>query len=326
MIFDRLDNELQNQFFKCAKTLLSKDKFLIITHYRPDGDTLGSALALCSALQSFGKTAYILKNPDTQEKFIDYISFYEAPPEYIPNTVITVDIADISLLTDNAKPYSQHIDFVIDHHPENRVHSKNKLCLEQFAAAGEIVYLLINAMDCEIDEDIAAGIYIAISTDTGCFKYSNTSWVTHAIAAEVMEYGVDITFLNKILFETKSRGRFALEQQAISNLEFYADGRIAIMTITNEMKQSSAVKDDETEDLSAIPRTIEGVEVAVTITESKDGNTKVSVRTVEEFDAAELCKAFDGGGHARAAGCLIKKSVELSKPQIIEQALKFYDN
>ena len=159
---------------EAARLLLGWDRLLLLTHVRPDGDTVGSAAALCRALRDLGKTAYLLPNPQLTATYAPYAAPYTAPEGFVPDRVVSVDIAALSLLPENARPYGERIDLAIDHHPSQGFFAR-ETCLEaDSAACGEIVYDIITRLT-PVTPDIALPLYVAVSTDTGCFVYSNTT-------------------------------------------------------------------------------------------------------------------------------------------------------
>ncbi len=187
-----------------AALLRSHDRFLILTHVRPDGDTIGCAAALCAALQNLGKTAYVLENPELTATCAAYVTPYHAPANYVPDYVITTDVASLGLLPDNARPYQHRINLAIDHHPSYEGFATDGSCVRsECAAAGEIVYEIVRELG-EITPVMATALYCALSTDTGCFVYNNTTANTHRVAAELIDAGCDVQGVNKRHFRTKT--------------------------------------------------------------------------------------------------------------------------
>ena len=168
----------------------------------------------------------------------------------------------------------------------------------------------------EIDKVIADNLYTGIVTDTGCFKYQNTTSNTHIIASKLIECGANYYEINRIMFDTKSFARLKVEQQAVDNIEMYFNNRCALMTITAEMQ--SMVTPDELEGVTPIPRQIEGVLIGVTIREKIEGKFKCSVRTHEPIDASEICATLGGGGHNRAGGCEILGTLDEAKQKMLK--------
>lgn len=193
-----------------ADFLRTLDGVLILTHVRPDGDTVGCAAALCRALRALGRTAYLLENPEITETYTPYAEGLWAPEGFVPGAVVSVDIAALNLLPENAVPYKNDICLAIDHHGSQEFFAE-RTCLDAEAAAcGEIVYEIVGRLT-DITPEVALALYVAVSTDCGCFVYANTTARTHRIAAALMERGIDVGPVNKALFRTKSPVRLAME-------------------------------------------------------------------------------------------------------------------
>ena len=168
-----------------AQRLLAMEDVLILTHRRPDGDTIGCACALCLALRQLGKTAWVLPNEDAHGLFTPYFEGVLAPAEFVPQFVVSVDTAALGMLPGSGKAYADRIDLAIDHHPSQEFFAR-ETCLEaDSAACGEIVYDILRQLT-PLTPEMALPLYVAISTDTGCFVYSNTTPDTHRIAAALM--------------------------------------------------------------------------------------------------------------------------------------------
>ena len=172
----------------------------------------------------------------------------------------------------------------------------------------------------EVDANMALALYTGISTDTGCFRFSNTTAKTHRIGADLIELGIDSAEINRVMFETKSRIRVELERMALDAMQFHFDDRCAVIVITREMYEKTGCKDEDLEGITSIPRSIEGVIVGVTLREREQGGFKISVRTYPPVDAAEICKRVGGGGHIRAAGCQL--GAEFSTEDAVNEMLK----
>ena len=168
-----------------ARFLRERDNYLILTHKRPDGDTIGCAAALMELLRGMGKTAWLLENRDATKLFQEYLEGRTAPADFVPDTVVSVDVASLGLLPPNADPYKGRIDLAIDHHPSQEFFARETWLESDKAACGELVYALAAELD-GLSQAVAIPLYVAVSTDTGCFVYSNTTANTHRVAAELM--------------------------------------------------------------------------------------------------------------------------------------------
>ena len=301
---------------EAARLLLGWDELLLLTHVRPDGDTVGSAAALCQALRDRGKTAYLLPNPELTATYAPYAAPYAAPEGFVPRHVVSVDIAALSLLPENARPYQDRIDLAIDHHPSQEFFAR-ETCLEaDSAACGEIVYDIITRLT-PVTPEIALPLYVAVSTDTGCFVYSNTTARTHRIAAALMDCGIDAAPVNKALFRTKSRVRLAMESRMVADMKLFDHQRVVVMEIPLSLRQEMQATDADIEELSALPALVEGTDCGVTLRELRPGTVKVSVRTGPRVDACALCRILGGGGHHAASGATVEGTLDEARMAVL---------
>lgn len=287
------------------KRLKEKDNIVILLHQFPDGDTIGCGYSLYFALTALGKKARVECADGIGARYsyiIEGVEFEKFTPEF----VVAVDVADRRLLGAKAEEYP-HIDLCIDHHASNSLFADETYVDAESAAACEILYSIVKELCGSISKPAAAALYTGISTDTGCFKFTNTTAKTHIIAAELMKTGIDYGEINRIMFDTKSKARLLVEKEALNTIKFLCDDKVAIMTVTKEMREKSGAHDSELEGITGLPRTIEGVLLGITIRERNDTSVcKISARSHEPISASDFCERFGGGGHARAAGCEIK--------------------
>ena len=302
-----------------AELLKSKDNFEILTHHYPDGDTLGSAYALCLSLQSMGKNARVVTSGVPAHKY-DFLKDSMKMQSFEREFVVSVDVAAPSLLGENLEEYGEIIDLCIDHHGTNSMQATDIYVEAQAAASAEIIYNLILELGCEITPEIANCIYTGISTDTGCFRYSNTTSRTHEIAADLMSKGADWQKINAVMFEIKSKEQLHLERMVYRTLEYHCNGKMALIYTTLDMLKGAGIRDDEVEGLASIPKQIEGVLLGLTLREKEDGTFKISARTNEGANAAEFCGLFGGGGHPAASGCTIAGDLDTVKSRLIKAA------
>ena len=303
---------------EAANLLRSLDRVLILTHVRPDGDTVGCAAALCAGLRSLGKTAYLLPNPGLTDTTAPYFAPYAAPAEFVPDHVVSTDIATVGLFPDNALPYADRVDLAIDHHPSFTHFGKANIVRPEAAACGELIYDLLAALG-PITAEMALPLYVAVSTDTGCFMYGNTTPATHRVAAALMETGIDYQAANKRHFRTKSYKRFRLEALIVANMDLHDGGKLAVTAISLEDMARLGADERDAEDIAAFLGQLEGVETSVTIRELQPGECKLSVRTVDGgLNATRVCSLLGGGGHAAAAGCTVWGGVDDAKREILK--------
>ena len=302
---------------EAAALLLKNDNYILATHKNPDGDTLCSAAALCKALQRAGKTAYLFPNPEITEKFRPFVMACFAPEGYVPEHIVAVDVASRDMFCQSFDADSS-VWMVIDHHPTNGGFAQYNCVESGRSACGEIVTEIIEEMPGSITKEEANLLYIALSTDTGCFMYANTNAGTFQTAARLADYGASMYDLNAIFFRKVSNARLALEGMILSGMEYFRDGSVLVSTITRDMMHRSGATENDTDDLAAIPGRSITEKLGVTIREIKEGVCKVSLRSVPEINSAEICKKFGGGGHLMAAGCTIHAKPEEAKKQILE--------
>lgn len=299
---------------ECAGWLLGHDDYLILSHIRPDGDTLGSGAALVSALRRAGKRAYCARNPQLIDTYAPFVAPYLAAEGFAHKTLVAVDIADEGLIPDGQ---DGEVALCIDHHPSNTRYAKS-LCLNAGASAcGELVLEIIKALGNGVTKAEADLLYIAVSTDTGCFMYMNTNADTHIAAAELIGLGAEAGVLNNLLFRTMSRARLLLEGMIMSGLRFYRDGKICVAEVTLDMLERSGATDNDCEDLAGIAGRAAGNVISITLRELEGGKCKVSMRSKPEVNVSDICAVFGGGGHAMASGCTIMKGVEPALAELL---------
>ncbi len=304
--------------------LKERDNFLILTHAHPDGDTLGSAFALKYALETVGKSAEVRCNDSVAPKF-DYLGAVCTRDSGF-DTVVAVDVADTKLLgKDFEAVYADKIELCIDHHGSNRLFAQKTLLDAKAAAACEIILEIIHSLGVVPTKKIADCIYTGLTTDTGCFRYSNVTPRTMRMAAEMIEHGADHVRINTVMFETKTRTYVALEKMAVGGMKMYLDGKCAFITVTQEMYRQSGSDESEVDAIASLPRQIEGVLVGVTMRERKDGTYKVSMRSNVPVNVAEICAAMGGGGHPQAAGCQVDGPLESATKTVVDNVKEYIE-
>ena len=303
--------------------LRGAENVLILCHKNPDGDTIGCAGALCLALKALGKNAAVLCS-DPIPSLYDFMGLELFDSSFTPGFVVAVDVASIQLFGDrnNVQKYAEHVDLCIDHHASNSGYAYETLLDPGAAAACELMIDVIEEMGVPLSPAIADCLYTGISTDTGCFRFSSTTARTHKAAARVMEAGANIEMLNARLFESRSRGRIEIEKMALESLEYFFDGRCAMICLTWDQIVTSGVAGAELEDLTSLPRSIEGVEVGLTLRQQKDGSYRISIRTAGAVDACAIARHLGGGGHARAAGCEISGNLDNARYAVLGEVRK----
>ena len=287
---------------EAAAFLGESDGYLIYTHANPDGDTIGSAVALALALRKMSKSAYIFSADGIPEK-LSFVKnddlFIDSEPEDISSyTPVSVDVAGPQML---GKAKNKFFQLSIDHHKVNTIECERLLVMSDRIACGEIIFMLMDELKIELDHDIAVAIYTAICSDSGGFRYEATKAETYIMAAKCLEKGIDFAEINRKLFESKTLSQVALTKAAYQNLEFLQDGKFAIVAIRPEEAEECGAKEADFDCINPIPREIAGVLASAVIRQKGDG-IKVSLRSNADIDVAEIAARFGGGGHYHAAG------------------------
>ncbi len=305
-----------------AQRLLGHDEILIISHKNPDGDTLGTAGALYWALRGLGKTAAILCSDAVHPRY-DYMElelFYE---QFKPHYVVAVDIAGPQLFGEKAGAWADKVNLCIDHHGSNSGFAEELFLDDTAAATAEIMYAVLVEMGVKIDARMASCLYTGVATDTGCYRFANTTARTHHVTAELLELGADLIQLNELLFENRTKQRVAIEQLALSTLEYHYEGRCALVCLTRrQLAGAGNVTEADLEGITSLPRSIEGVLVGITMRQQPGGSYKISVRTKVGLDAVDAVRGLGGGGHAQAAGCEIIGGLDYAKAAILAEAVR----
>ena len=300
-----------------AEFLRTHDHYLILNHRRPDGDAVGSAAALCRGLRAMGKEAWVWKNPQTSQRLSVYLTGLET--EAVPDqaTIVSVDMATENLLPMNGAEFIGKTVLSIDHHMSNEGYAAMTNVQPACAACGELLLDILSQLG-PVDQTMAEALYLAISTDTGCFQYSNVTGNTLRAAAALKDLGADTFPINKIMFGTKTIARLRLESALTESIEFYAGGKVGLCVMTNAMLDAIGASADDTDDISGFARNIEGVEIGVMIQELREGGAKISLRTDEAHNASDICGQLGGGGHKAAAGATVPGGVSEAKERILE--------
>ena len=305
-----------------VRALETLDRAVILTHRRPDGDTVGCAAALCLGLRQLGKTAFILENPELTDKYKPYFEGLTCGAIGKNDTIIAVDVAAEDMFA-KGLDLPRPIDLAIDHHGTNSGYAKQSLIRSDRAACGEIVYDLLRKLGVEISGPIAEALYVAVSTDTGCFRYSNVTANTLRIAAALLEAGVDAYAVNRRMFEIKRFARLRLEAHLTETMRFYAGGRIGVCLIPADIRERLELTEDDVDDISGFARMIEGVELAAMLRQMP-GSTKLSLRSGRLYDSGAICKALGGGGHFSAAGATLSADPEKAERQLLDAIYALY--
>lgn len=305
---------------KIIDTLKNKESFMLTTHMNPEGDAIGSTLALALALSSLGKKVTV-NTADPVPGILKFLPSSNMVQQVKTvnerfDAVIVLDCGDLErvgfLKKDNIP---SDILINIDHHKTNLGFGTINL-VEEAVASADMVYTIIKKMGIPVTTDIAVCIYTAIMTETGSFRYTNTTDHTLRVAGEMISYGADPAVIADNVYNRNSVGRINLLVLVLSTLKFSGDGKIAWVVVLEEMFKETGTTKEDTEDLINYPRSIDGVEVAVLFRQS--GNDwKLSFRSNGKVDVALVSLEFGGGGHSMAAGCFLKGSLD----EVIERVI-----
>jgi len=307
---------------EAADWLRAHDDYLILTHRRPDGDTLGCAAALCRMLRGLGKTAWLLRNDEVTENYAPYVDGLWAAEDYAYKTVVSVDLAALGLFPDNAAALKDRVDLAFDHHPSYENFAAQCCVQPERAACGEILCELAAELG-QLTAEVALPLYVAVSTDTGCFVYSNVTANTHRVAAALIDTGIDFRAANKKLFRTKTKKRIALEARLFGSMEFFDGGRIVVVQLPMALQRELELTENDTDDIAALGGLVEGQDCSITMKELPNGDWKISVRSGARVNATEVCARFGGGGHRAASGCSIcGMTQEEAKRAIVRAAME----
>ncbi len=305
---------------EAAAFLAAQDHFIILTHIRPDGDTIGSAAALCRGLRQLGKTAHVLENKGVSPHYLWLHEGLTTQRAQENDCIVCVDVAAPGMLHDDFKPLLGRIALRIDHHGSATPFADRELVDAKSASCAELVYDVLMELGCQMDAQTAEAVYVGASTDTGCFRYANTTAHTFDTAAACARAGANIYRLNQELFETNTLARLRMQGWIVDNLKMLRGGSMCVCAIPRTVEKAMGVTGDDMDNISSFPRTVAGVCMASTLREAENGDIKLSVRAIPGYDATKVTVPFGGGGHKGAAGATIKMTLQ-EAAQAVEQAM-----
>lgn len=319
-----------NQLKKIAQAIISAGRIAILPHISADGDAVGSSLALALALSHMGKTAIVFMEENISFVY-SFLPGKELSQVYTEqdssirfDMVIAADCGDENRMGKRNVIFNNTAVTVnIDHHPTNTNFAQYNYVDTASSATAEIIFTLIDMLGVNLSTDIATCLYVGIATDTGCFRYSNTTPRTHIVASELIDKGhVDVADISQKVFETSSFEKVRLTGIAINSLELFENGKIAIMTITNEALRSTGAKDEDSDGIINTARNIRGVEAAALLRQLDNGDIKVNLRSNYYADVSAVAAAHLGGGHKKAAGYTTNSSLEGAKSILVNDLRK----
>lgn len=309
-------DEIINQLNNCKR-------IAILPHTESDGDCLGSSLAFMLAIKQIGKDAKILVEEAIPKSYssLPYandIQIYQGETDKY-DLIVALDVGDLDRLGKRLRVFKNVPNTInIDHHITNTKYAKLNLIDEKASSVGEVLYeLLFKMMRLKIDKSIAECLYVSIATDTGGFRYSNTSAITHMIVSNLLETNIDVADISNRIFNTTTHKKLKITACSIENLELYESGKLAVIAIVDSVFKELDAKDEDSEGIVNIGRSIEGVEVSMLLKERENNLIKVSLRSKNYFDCASFSSIFSGGGHIRAAGFVINGEINVIKKMLI---------
>jgi phosphoesterase RecJ-like protein len=313
-----------SKFEEIGRVLREQQRFAILSHVRPDGDALGSQLALALSLKELGKTVRVWNEDGMLEKysFVPGANLLSKPPS-APEDVDVALALDTAIQNrlGNTLPAirAAKIWINIDHHPSNPGYGDIVYIDPTSPATGQIIFELIKSQNLPLTRQIAENLYVAISTDTGSFQYPNTTAHTFEIAAELVRAGVDVGRVSQQLYENFPRRRSELLRELLATMRFEAGGRVASFSLSLSLARQLGVLPEDTEGLIDHLRAIRGVIVAVFFEELPEGKVRVSMRSKsEDVDVRTICQKFGGGGHILAAGARVRGTLPEVRAKILE--------
>ncbi|MNZ48772.1 Bifunctional oligoribonuclease and PAP phosphatase NrnA [compost metagenome] len=305
------------------------NKFLVVSHVQPDGDAISSTVTVGWLLQKLGKSAVLINEGELPSRlsylyqFDQIINYKQAPPEESFDAIIAVDCADYKRIGEVASCFASGSKLLnIDHHPTNNAFGAVNVIHAEAAATVEILFDLIERAELTLDLDCATAIYTGLLTDTGGFRYSNTSPRVMAIASRLLEVGVSGNQLADHLLEKMTMAKLKLLQTALSRLTFTENLEIGWVYIgKDDLKETGAVSED-LEGIVNYALNVDGVEVGILFKEAEDGSIKASLRSAGKANVAQIAQSFGGGGHIRAAGCRLEGPMQEATLQLVEAVRK----
>ncbi|WP_145046361.1 bifunctional oligoribonuclease/PAP phosphatase NrnA [Paenibacillus xylanexedens] len=306
--------------------LLEHDDYLVVSHVQPDGDAVSSTVTVGWLLSCLGKTFTMINEGEIpgRMRFLwgadDIVNMTEQPPARKFKAVICVDCADFARVGLTRHYFEEDAVILnIDHHPTNNAYGTVNIIKSDAAATAEILFDLVSLFPVTLNKDAATAIYTGLLTDTGGFRYANTSPNVMTTASKLLEHGVDGPYLAQTLLEQVTLPQVRILNQALNSLQMTDDGKIAWVIITPEDMITCGAANEDLEGIVNYPRNIQGVEVGIFFKVINDSAVKVSLRSAGKVDVAELAQTFGGGGHVLAAGCRLEGTLEDIVAKVLKQ-------
>jgi phosphoesterase RecJ-like protein len=295
---------------------------VIITHQSPDGDCIGAGFGLKDILAELGIRSRVICSDEFPKRY-NFMTSTGAGEDFEPEAIIAVDIADPKLMGKYEEIYGTKVQLCIDHHESNKNYAEKTLLREKATATCEIIYDIAKYMGVTITKHCAMCLYTGIATDSGCFRYDCTTPRAHEIAAEMKRsYDINFAKINRYMFEVKSLGRIKLEAKVTELMEEHLGGKLAVIAVTQDMMKELGITPDELEGFAPLTIQLENTEVGILMREREPNVFKCSFRSADQVNVSAICQTVGGGGHAKAAGCMIEGSLEDAKAYLINAVRK----
>jgi phosphoesterase RecJ-like protein len=317
---------------KIVDKIMESNSIVIFSHVSPDGDSIGTSIALYLSLKEMGKEVYNC----VDDKIPNVYNFLYGSEDIVSHDSLNKNNYDCLIFLDCADEFRagknaynlllKTKDTInIDHHASNNFFASYNLVESKAAATGEIVYDLILKMNSDITSDIAAALYVALITDTGSFRFDNVTSHTMDLASKLINIGVDINKVRVNLWESKSSESVVFLGKVLSTLEVSLDGTISWIIAKNNLINSMDIDTSELDQIINYPKSIKGVEIALYFKELSNGSVKIGFRSKKFVDVSKLAAFFNGGGHPRAAGCIMKGKIDDVFDKVIKKTEEFYE-
>ena len=306
---------------EAAAFLLERDNFAILTHARPDGDTLGSSAALCRMLRQLGKTAHVLENPEITETYAWLHQGLTKSAADKNDTIICVDVAAPHLLPGAFQLYLGRIDLRIDHHSGDDHFSQRELVDSSCGACTEIIYELGCALDIPLDRSTADALYTGTITDTSCFQFANTTAHTLAVASACVAAGARNFEIYQTIFEDRIPQRLRLQSYIAENMKSFCHGKLTLVSIPLAVQEEIGANQEDLNNILNFPQSLSKSQVAAILLETVQGGTRLSVRSIPGVDCSGIVAAFGGGGHKVAAGANMTMPLEGAEKAVEKEML-----
>ncbi|MFT5905246.1 MAG: phosphoesterase RecJ-like protein [Cryomorphaceae bacterium] len=318
-----------NTFEEIIAVVNQYQRFVILSHIRPDGDAIGSTIALGSTLEEMGKDVTYINEDGVPESlvFLPGSDKVQKPTDEVLDieVAIAVDCANKPRLGENALKMAANAKLWIniDHHKSNPGYGDLNYIDSNSPATGQILYQMITEQELTLTDEARDSIYVAVSTDTGSFQYSGTTAATYEMAADLVTRGLNTGKINEQIYDSFPYRRVALTRELLNTLEISSNGEIADWQLLKKVKHDHDLQPDDSEGLIDMIRSIQGVKVALFFEELMDDSIRVSIRSkIGSIDACEMAQVFGGGGHAKAAGIRMPGPISEARRAVISEVTK----